>query len=431
MSRLSFYSKKTVAWICAIALVVAGITAFTPKTVSAAEITSDGVTYTLDNCTGNYVGFVLQGAFGQYFGCAWSGATTAASATASVTVEADGEVVLDLGTKGNGAGLYVSELSSLPEGTYTLKYTGTGDFTSQVQTMTLTISGGGAAEPTVPDAPVGLVANINDLETNYTIAFAPSNGATSYKFYLDGTFVKDITNGGIVTFVELGLQPGTTYAFGVSAVNAAGESNVTSIQVTTPGTNSGVEVSADVAINGFQMSTNTLTVGGSTYDGGVRTIYSVEPTVDGQNVAEVGLVYGVTAKITDADMVIDSESEYVASAVATAAGKLSKVYGTSTTATYYAMTMADDLANASVAELQGSYSVRAYAKLADGTYVYSDVATFSKYGVASYLYDNALFSTFTAHAYVYDNVLSRVNASYPEVDYVWSQTIVKPNDLED
>lgn len=85
-----------------------------------------------------------------------------------------------------------------------------------------------------PSAPKGLVANINDLKTNYTITFAPVTGATSYKFYLDETYKKDITNGGIVTIEELGLEAGKTYKFGVRAVNAAGESDITTIDVTVP-----------------------------------------------------------------------------------------------------------------------------------------------------------------------------------------------------
>lgn len=89
-----------------------------------------------------------------------------------------------------------------------------------------------------PSAPEDLVANINDLKTNYTIAFATVTGATSYKFYLNGKYIKDITNGGpngIVTVEELGLEAGKTYKFGVSAVNAAGESDITTIDVIAPG----------------------------------------------------------------------------------------------------------------------------------------------------------------------------------------------------
>lgn len=85
-----------------------------------------------------------------------------------------------------------------------------------------------------PAAPIGLVANINNLKTDYTIAFANVPGATSYKFYLNGKYIKDISNGGIVTFEELGLEPETEYTFGVKAVNSKGESEMSTIKVTTP-----------------------------------------------------------------------------------------------------------------------------------------------------------------------------------------------------
>lgn len=85
-----------------------------------------------------------------------------------------------------------------------------------------------------PQAPAGLVANINDLKTNFTIAFGNVATATSYKFYLDGEYKKDITNGGVVTIEELGLEAGKTYTFGVSAVNAAGESDISTVNVTVP-----------------------------------------------------------------------------------------------------------------------------------------------------------------------------------------------------
>ena len=84
------------------------------------------------------------------------------------------------------------------------------------------------------EAPTRLVANINNLKTDYTIAFADVPGATSYKFYLNGKYIKDISNGGIVTFEELGLKPETEYTFGVKAVNSKGESEMSTITVTTP-----------------------------------------------------------------------------------------------------------------------------------------------------------------------------------------------------
>lgn len=101
-----------------------------------------------------------------------------------------------------------------------------------------------------PVAPTGLVANVNDLKTNYTIAFANVATATSYKFYLDGEYKKDITNGGIVTIEELGLKAGQTYKFGVSAVNKAGESDISEISVTVP--------SKETETTGSEETTETL-----------------------------------------------------------------------------------------------------------------------------------------------------------------------------
>lgn len=99
-------------------------------------------------------------------------------------------------------------------------------------------SGGG--EVSAPKAPTGLEAHIGGGNTFYTIAFAPVDGAKSYKFYLDGKCIKEITNGGTVTIEELGLKAGKTYKFGVSAVNAeGGESDITTIDVTAPGKEEG------------------------------------------------------------------------------------------------------------------------------------------------------------------------------------------------
>lgn len=117
-----------------------------------------------------------------------------------------------------------------------------------------------------PAAPTGLVANINDLKTNYTIAFANVATATSYKFYLDGKFVKDITNGGVVTIEELKLEEGKTYTFGVSAVNAAGESDISTVSVTVPSKETETTKESEETTETFDPSTITewTAVGGST-----------------------------------------------------------------------------------------------------------------------------------------------------------------------
>lgn len=162
-----------------------------------------------------------------------------------------------------------------------------------------------------PTAPDGLVANINDLKTNYTIAFANVATATSYKFYLDGTYKKDITNGGVVTIEELGLEVGKTYTFGVSAVNAAGESAISTTQVTvpsaeettTPGsveTTPAVETTPETPTEAFDPSTITdwTAVTGSTtmsyyIANDAADKVSVKPEMHGDNVYAA---FGLAAK---------------------------------------------------------------------------------------------------------------------------------------
>ena len=139
-------------------------------------------------------------------------------------------------------------------------------------------------------APTGLVANINNLKTDYTIAFANVATATSYKFYLDGTYKKDITNGGIVTIEELGLEAGKTYKFGVSAVNAAGESDITTIDVKVPGkeeeTTTGSSTKpldpSDIKDSEWTLASGSKTVSYYIADGKADKV-QVKPQLEGDN----------------------------------------------------------------------------------------------------------------------------------------------------
>lgn len=164
-----------------------------------------------------------------------------------------------------------------------------------------------------PSAPKGLVANINDLKTNYTIAFAPVKGATSYKFYLNGTYIKDITNGGpngIVTIEELGLEAGKTYKFGVSAVNAAGESDITTIDVTAPGKKEETTIE-----DGKEILKNVEFSDGSSWDIAVGNLKDV--TYMGAGKIKFGVQayeagYNYTSQLKQAGITLDSNKWYVA-----------------------------------------------------------------------------------------------------------------------
>lgn len=74
-------------------------------------------------------------------------------------------------------------------------------------------------------------------------------------------------------------------------------------------------------------------------------------------------------------------------------------------------------------------TVRAYAKLTNGTYVYSDVSSYSVYDIADTLYQNNNMSTEDRHNYLYDNILSVVNPAYETKEFDYGGTVVEP-DLE-
>lgn len=239
--NISKRKQGILAIICTIAMIVTSITMYNPREVKAdPSATVDGKQYSATvKDSGEWTGFACQGIFDSariHF--AWGIDVDSNTITASI-----GETKLTVnGKNAKGMNIPLSEVTSLGVGSYdiVIKATTVASESAEAKeisaTATLKIEKvEGTTELQKPSAPTGLVANINNLKTDYTIAFANVATATSYKFYLDGTYKKDITNGGIVTIEELGLEAGKTYKFGVSAVNAAGESDITTIDVTVPG----------------------------------------------------------------------------------------------------------------------------------------------------------------------------------------------------
>lgn len=233
--NISKRKQGILAIICTIAMIVTSITVYNPREVKAdPSATVDGKQYSATvKDSGEWTGFACQGIFDNariHF--AWGIDVDSNTITASI-----GETKLTVnGKSAKEMNIPLSEVTSLGVGSYDIVINATTVAKEISATVTLKIEKvEGTTELQKPSAPEGLVANINDLKTNYTIAFAPVTGATSYNFYLDGTYKKDITNGGIVTIEELGLEAGKTYKFGVSAVNAAGESDITTIDVKVPG----------------------------------------------------------------------------------------------------------------------------------------------------------------------------------------------------
>lgn len=156
-------------------------------------------------------------------------------------------------------------------------------------------------------------------------------------------------------------------------------------------------------ITGYQIST-TLEA--------YRTLYSIaDPS---GKTEEVGLVYGLTDSVTEADMVVGSTNSTVYSYAATSAGKSDVNYSSNEDATTYVRTM-EFIKSAEF--FSKDLSIRAYAKLTDDSYVYSDISTVSVFRIADTLYQGCLMSNMSGHNYLYDSVLTVVNPSYAKIEY--------------
>lgn len=293
--NISKRKQGILAIICTIAMIVTSITVYNPREVKAdSSATVDGKQYSATvKDGGEWTGFVCQGIFDSariHF--AWGIDVDSNTITASI-----GETKLKVDGKAREMNIPLSEVTSLEAGSYDIVINATTVASESAEakkisaTVTLKIEkveGTTAVEK--PSAPEGLVANINDLKTNYTIAFANVATATSYKFYLDGTYKKVITNGGIVTIEELGLEAGKTYKFGVSAVNAAGESDITTINVTAPGkeeeTTTGSSTKplgpSDIKDSEWTLALNSKTVSYYIADGKADKV-AVKPQLEGDN----------------------------------------------------------------------------------------------------------------------------------------------------
>lgn len=245
MSSFYFKTKKRmIAWICAITMVVAGL-AVAPKTVVADEeagttavdwsnitewtrVGETDIYYSITNTKGMFNKVNVANSELFYF------IVNRGGFEATITGPKTDDVVEK---KCAGAEIELRKSDFPTDGYYTIDTTGLDGLQIAVKRGS---SSSGGGEVSAPKAPTALEAHIDGANTYYTIAFAPVDGAKSYKFYLDGEYRQDITNGGTVTIEKLGLKAGKTYKFGVSAVNAAGvESAVTTIDVKVPGKEEG------------------------------------------------------------------------------------------------------------------------------------------------------------------------------------------------
>lgn len=172
-----------------------------------------------------------------------------------------------------------------------------------------------------------------------------------------------------------------------------------------------VEPDAEVMVNGYQISTTAE---------GFRTVYTVDDPSN--EVESVGMVYGLADYVKASDMVVNSTNSKVCDCAGTEAGKYSNAVIDSNSASSYVMTM-------TFVKSKEFYSsemyVRAYAKLKNGKYIYSDTESVSVYDISDYLYQNKIMNTYNGHVYLFDNILSVVDSAYKEIAYNWNNTLVK------
>ena len=141
--------------------------------------------------------------------------------------------------------------------------------------------------------------------------------------------------------------------------------------------------------------------------------------INGKNVVSSGLVYGLRGYAAEADMYVGSANAYVNNYASTNNGKMpAGAVSSSAGVSSYAMTMRFGGQNANA--YTAMYMVRVYAKLSDGSYVYTDVSTMSIYDIASRIYNAGSMSTEAGHNYLYNNILSVVNPNYEQREYGWS-----------
>ena len=81
----------------------------------------------------------------------------------------------------------------------------------------------------------------------------------------------------------------------------------------------------------------------------------------------------------------------------------------------YVMTMT--FSNVSTEFLSTRLALRAYAKLSDGSYEYSEVYKTTVFTVAEVLYTGKQMSTKEQHDYLYNRILHAVNNQYVPINY--------------
>jgi hypothetical protein len=160
---------------------------------------------------------------------------------------------------------------------------------------------------------------------------------------------------------------------------------------------------ARVDIKGYQISTNKE---------GHRVVYTVDdPNAE---IVEKGLIFGLEGYAKATDLTVNSRANTVYTVAATENGVVKDSSFNKGTIQTYAITV-KFIKNSTY--YKTGIMTQAYAKLADGSYVYSEVQTKSIYSIADALYQNKMMNTAMEHNYLFDNILKKCNPDYGSISF--------------
>lgn len=254
---------------------------------------------------------------------------------------------------------------------------------------------------------------VDSMDNKVGTITLPNNGNYWAEYGVTtGKLVQEISAGKHTIFVKYVTTGSYYYVANVDYFKFVKASEVvTEPETTTPEVNT---IDGGIMINGNQISAGVK---------GHRIVYSVDSTIEGKEVVSSGIVYSLAGYAAEEDLYVGSPSTYVRSFESTAAGRCNYQCPDSDIATSYAMTM--KFATKEAAEFMTGWRVRAYAKLSDGSYVYTNSYTYTIFNVADILYQNGKMNTESAHNYLYDDILSIVDWNYSKKEFQWSNSILK------
>ncbi|MCR5835233.1 MAG: hypothetical protein K6G88_01860 [Lachnospiraceae bacterium] len=179
------------------------------------------------------------------------------------------------------------------------------------------------------------------------------------------------------------------------------------------GNSSDIEISEGVEMLGFQVSA---------YVEGMRANYLVDNVIDGKQVVERGLVYGLATYCSQKDVYVGSPDWFVRSFSATSKGNIPlsdldrQEIGISESTDMYAMTMLFTQ-HKNALEFNDDMIVRAYALLEDGNYYYSNEIQYNIYDIANLFYANSYSFDEYSHNYLFNTILKVVKPDYIPIAY--------------